>query len=523
MAARFRISWSKIVERIGSSNLDDLYFFTIPDAGRLLLMSNFDRLNWEATYDVDGYDYSDTDERHRIVQLTYDALMENEPMSEISDAIRYLADNLELVVTVDNSNENSNVASGGGGGCCSDFDTPTDTDGQPYPLIPVTPSDPLEEINPTWDDANQIPPDGYDSWQQFIDGRCLAANWFVDSFVTLVENADLAERQLSAGEGILEVAVVLTKALPGPVAEWAGTVILMKWLLRAATFLASATGNLEELNDYLQLAADKIQENKQEYVCAAYTMSSVEYLEQFFTTFFGGYISPELEAAGASTDVVDATREFVRPLAEELAKRAAQAFANQQIPEDYVPSIDCESCAQTIGDYRYIPAVVQTVQQVRTSATTQNANAVIEGGGASVRLETEGVNIGSNPWTEFDFTLSAPPANAYIVGIQIEYEPIVNVQEGKHRFGPNENVPEDIISITINTWSSGVNEFIHDGEDGVYVPQGDNVLYNNNLNALGCAKGHLSAHAGFNVASNGPGQLRIKNIRWVEKVSGTCV
>lgn len=349
-----RVDWPRIKAKLGAAYAAP-FLFIIPDAGRHMLLANFDRLFWDATFKVPGYDPISDDDRKAIVHLTYDALLGDEQVSEIADAIRYLADTLEINVTVDNSNTNNNEATGGSGSnCCTEL-----PQNEGDELVPLNPNDPLGEIPPVWNDEEETPPNGWPDYPTFDAARCRAANWFVDSFLIIVRESDLAERHMSLGLAITEIAAIIIKALPGPVGEWAGTVAILRWLTRIVAILAGAIGVLEELNDYLQIAADKIEENKEELICAAYRMTSVEYLTAFFTTFFGGYISPELAAAGADTTMVDRVRKWVTPLAEALAPRVYDAFANQKIPAAYVPSFDCANCenAAPLG-FEFVPAAL---------------------------------------------------------------------------------------------------------------------------------------------------------------------
>lgn len=228
-------------------------------------------------------------------------------------------------------------------GCCSDGIQLPNPNG--YPCTPLDPQDPFGDNVPTWDYVNETPPPGYDDWQSFLDDRCRAANWFVDSYIQMVESLDLAERKLSIGGSLLEVAALVIAALPGPVGDWAGVAVVLKWVVALVDALANVVDDLEDLGDWLQTTTDAIEANKQELICAAYSMTTVDYLKDFFVTFFAGYVSPELASAGYNSTVTDFMRDAVTPLAEYLANKVADGFANQNIPDDYVPSYDCANCA----------------------------------------------------------------------------------------------------------------------------------------------------------------------------------
>lgn len=235
----------------------------------------------------------------------------------------------------------------GGCGCCNDYPVPNLPTGTDPTTVPLDPTDPLGST-PTWDDEAQIPPPGYEDYQSWLDDRCRAANWTVDSFLEVVRNADIAERKLSAGGAIMEVVALIIAALPGPIGDWAGTVVIIKWVTAVSAAILDAAGYLEEANDYLQLAADKVEENKQELICGLYQMTTVEWFTAFFISFFGGYVSPELESAGADPTITNWVRDLVTPLATNLAERAANGFASMSIPEGYVPGLDCSTCGSFV-------------------------------------------------------------------------------------------------------------------------------------------------------------------------------
>jgi hypothetical protein len=173
--------------------------------------------------------------------------------------------------------------------------------------------------------------------------------------VQFVENADLVERQLSIGTAVLEVVALIIAFLPGPLGDWAGVAVITKWVLRMASLLATTTEELEDLNDWLQTSSETIEENRQELVCGIYRMTSIEWFREFFLTFFAGYIDPALEQDGASDAIVNFMRDLFAPLAENLAERAANGFANQQIPEDYLANIDCGTCQS------FVPNIIRVV------------------------------------------------------------------------------------------------------------------------------------------------------------------
>lgn len=318
--------------------------FCLPLGFRDVLLDISERLTWARTWELDNGDPASlTDDDWQKIELGIWRLTD---MCEI--VINNIIEVPPAPITVVNTNN-----CGGGGGCCTQIPVPTSPDGTPFPLAPIDPSDPLGENVPTWDDENQVPPDGYDDYPTFMTGRCRSANWMVDSFIQFVKDADLAERKISAGgeaAGVIyDIAMFILALLPGPVADWAGWLVILKWAAALVGGIAAAADELENLNDWLQLASDGVIENRQELVCAVYSMTSVEWFDEFFLTFFAGHISPELEAEGASPALVNVFRNLFAGLAHNLAVRAYNAVAGQSIPESYVPPTDCAECEDVAG------------------------------------------------------------------------------------------------------------------------------------------------------------------------------
>ena len=386
--------------------------FCLPLGFRDALLDIGERLTWARTW---------IDENEET------AVLSDEDWQLIETGLWRLTDMCEIIinniievppapVTINNS------TTCGCGDYSLTFPTPTTPDGTPWPCVPLNPEDPLGETVPTWDDETETPPSGWPDYPTFDESRCRSANWFVDSFLIMVRESDLIERQMSWGAVLVDIALVFIKALPGPVGEWAGTIAVIRILTRVLGILANAVGALEELNDYLQLAADKIEENKFQLVCAAYRMTSVEYLRDFFITFFGGYISPELVAAGASETMVNWTRQIVTPFADELAVRVHDFVANQHIPEEYVGSVDCAMCGETAPPgFVYIPAELVDVTAVPGTGVSAETGAVVDAQSSTISFEANGPGrtarldhefqtrlalIGSEQWVGFGYTAS---------------------------------------------------------------------------------------------------------------------
>lgn len=334
---------------------------------------------------------------------------------------------IELTVQLDNCRQqieeyenmeitvNCNCCCDGGGG----FPNP---DG--LPTIPVDPNDPLGTDVPDFFAPTETPPDGYDTWQDFMDDRCRAANWFVDAYIKFVQDLDIVERRLSAGELVMDVALVLLALLPGPVADWAGLVVVVKAVTFIAKSLSTTVASLENLGDWLQTSADAIEENRQELVCAAYRMSSVEYLREFWLTFFASYVDPALSTEGYSDEVVDFMRELLAPIANELAARTVNGLANQEIPEDYAPTTPCTDCDDFPGAFYTIPAVVDSFEVVGKDSNGQGE--LLSGGGIQLWSNVPGGNDGLGAV----ITFQKPPVDGSVyAGLRVRFAFVENCDE----------------------------------------------------------------------------------------------
>ena len=317
--------------------------FCLPLGFRDTLLDIVERMEWGKTWiDDDGKTAVLSDEQTQQIEL---GIMRLTDMCEIIVNNNFTVPAPTVIVNV----------TGGGSATCNNFPTPIDPDGNPYPIIPVNPADPLEEDIPTWDEETNDPPPGYPDIDAWINDRCRAANWFVDSYIELVQQLDLIERQVSIGAAILEVAAVILALLPGPVGDWAGVVVIVRWVTRMVRLLADVVDDLEDLGDWLQIGADVVQDHREELVCAVYQMTTVEYLKEFFLSFIAGTGSTEMIAQGVPDGgPIDLLRKMLGGTAETLANKAADGFANQHIPDDYAASTNCDICILQMGGNLFI-------------------------------------------------------------------------------------------------------------------------------------------------------------------------
>lgn len=82
-----RVNW----QWIKANGNEDPFAFVFSSLQRDLILSIIDRLEWRATYDTNGYDYSDYDELSDIVQEAKSELLKGWNVNEITEAINNLS------------------------------------------------------------------------------------------------------------------------------------------------------------------------------------------------------------------------------------------------------------------------------------------------------------------------------------------------------------------------------------------------------------------------------------------------
>jgi len=279
----------------------------------------------------------------------------------IEEGIEALTMACEIVInnTVNVPPIEVNVTGGGGGDCPVGFPTPVDTSGEPVATtcVPLNPEDPLGETEPTWDEGTETPPDGWEDWQEFIDARCLQANYFVDSYVATVGQLDEIENQGSLVKNIMEIALVIIALMPGPAGDSAGILVVMKWVSRMLLLLTTFLEDLEDVNDYLQLLRDEIVDNKEALICQIYWATDVDYIREFLRSFLTPLLLGAATPAISNPDAAEALVDYVIDVGADLAPLSSDKGSYFQIPLDYVPGVDCSQCVPLAPDgYVYIPA-----------------------------------------------------------------------------------------------------------------------------------------------------------------------
>ena len=93
-----RVSWPHVKSLIDEDSNGWLYdepvVVVIPEAGRRIL-HGLENIDWEATYRIDGYDYSDWDALQAIIHATYHGLGDAVAVKDIVTQLTRIADALE--------------------------------------------------------------------------------------------------------------------------------------------------------------------------------------------------------------------------------------------------------------------------------------------------------------------------------------------------------------------------------------------------------------------------------------------
>lgn len=415
----------------------------------------------------------------------------------------------ELTTTIEeyeNMEINVNVECGCGGCGCGDFTVPTLPDGTKFPLVPINPNDPLGEIDQTWDYENEIPPDGWGSWGEFDEQRCIAANWFVDSYIQLVAQMDKLENEGSTYASIIDVAVFILAALPGPVGDYAGVVVVLGWLRDVLNLLTTVLDELEDLNDWLQNSVTDIEEHKQELVCAVYSMSTTAYIRDFFLTFFLGNVQPGMESAGASAEFIDWMRDAMSSLFNRMAVRINDSFSNSLIPDGYVPEIDCGVCGnlEPIDGFTFEPMYLGAIEPgTGIGGGTSNAVATLSGNKMQCSATA---NSPSQVFTPQVY-VNAPTLvqGGRYCGIVLRISEMVNCTE--LRYASGNNTEQQMWTGSTGNVASEDIYIIHDDADvtqfqaglpgaTVFVSQSDLHVNDCDLPAMGIEIGSRSTAAG---------------------------
>lgn len=307
---------------------------------------------------------------------------------DCQDTITELTHQIEDLIIQIQEYENMNITVNCNCGCCGDGipNNLTNPDGTPtdVTMIPIPTDDPFGEDVPTWDSENEQPPPGYSDYQEFLDKKCLAANFMFDLLVEGVETLDLAENISSK---ILDTVTTFLANLPEGLKK---TTTYLK-ALEIVKMLADALTDYEDALDWAQLIQQVALAYRKEIICAIYK-------------------APDAVTAAASVAVIT-TPAIVAALLVDNAygnhdKMAAvwtkildtfipQAYSYQVvelIPEGYQPQVNCASC-----DDPELPEGVNNFVVNQASWGTYNGGFMeILPGGVIRMIGNVGVNNGVN-------------------------------------------------------------------------------------------------------------------------------
>jgi len=169
-----RVDWQAIKARWGSQ-VGDFHLALLPKGACQLLLAIADRLHWEATYRIEGYDYSDWDELQEIVDLGLGGLTDT---VRLADLLAHV-DELEPILRQIRDRP-----------CCGE--SPLDALPNPNPGAgTIAPIGPDEDVPDIFDETELIgtpPQTPWTDWDQdevttsaeMEDYLCRAFNWYYD-------------------------------------------------------------------------------------------------------------------------------------------------------------------------------------------------------------------------------------------------------------------------------------------------------------------------------------------------------
>lgn len=361
--------------RLRADRLDkeDECLFCLPLGFRDALLDATQRMEWAATWvDENGDRQELTEQQKSIIELGIERLTMGCEIV-VNNVFEVPAPNVTIEPTVVNV-----TVSGGGGGCVVNLPTLVDDFGEEIETVclPVDPDNPTGITKtPKLDEGNQTPPDGWTDWQEFIDERCLLANYIADSSVQAIYDLDEAENKLSGGETILNIASIVLLLLPVAIGKGKGLVTIAKWVSGLAGALGLAANTLEPINDWLQNFREFFTEKRNDYVCflSSYYLNPEGQLDALYAWLDG--LFSEMDDLGLSQAVLDAAQGFVSGVLADIAPMVYSKAVKLYIPDDYSPQVDCDQCGVPEG-YMLIPATL-TQENISTSGNVQNQTAVL--------------------------------------------------------------------------------------------------------------------------------------------------
>jgi len=246
-----RIDWQAIKAR-WNTETEVFHLALLPKGAAQLFLAICDRLQWEATYRIEGYDYSDWDDLQRIVDLGIAGLTDTMRLSDLLSLVDGVEPLLEALIAKES--------------CCAD------TTG-------------IEEIFPGWESMVGLPdeldntgfdivadsgdpPVGAADWDEWHSKLCEAAQKYADGLPRIIS---LAETLQSVVQGLT------IAALGAIIASSVGLLGVPIVVLGIATTVLDLFDRLRSLRDALstETAWDMMRQDlddaRQDIVCAIIT------------------------------------------------------------------------------------------------------------------------------------------------------------------------------------------------------------------------------------------------------------
>jgi hypothetical protein len=252
MGGTVRIDWEAIKARWGSE-VDELHLALLPKGAAQLLLAISDRLQWEATYRIAGYDFSDWDELQTIVDLGLGGLTDTVRLSDLLTLVDDIEPLLQLLLDKP---------------CCTDaLDGLEEIYPEGLDLVG-------DELDTTGEDIvadTGDPPAGAADWTEWHSKLCDAAAKYADGLPQIIDYAEILQ-SIVQGLTLAALAALLASFMPllGLAAATVGVVITGLDLLAKLGEIRVELGNIEEWENIKQDIIDA----RQEIICAIITAST---------------------------------------------------------------------------------------------------------------------------------------------------------------------------------------------------------------------------------------------------------
>lgn len=247
MAAAQRIDWQAIKAR-WNTEAEVFHLAVLPKGAAQLFLAICDRLQWEATYRIEGYDFADWDELQRIVDLGIAGLTDTMRLSDLIAHVDEVEDLLRQISALS--------------GCCGELS---------HPFADLL-TDPWQQGDPV---PENIVDAGFASSTSdqagYTDYKCLIANVAVQDLVEKINRmAQLIDESNWVVGGVAAIASILTFVVALPAAATVLTAMALGLVAGAGTAAgvwAWLNGVGKATAESTALALDAVYD---ELVCAIY-------------------------------------------------------------------------------------------------------------------------------------------------------------------------------------------------------------------------------------------------------------